>query len=468
MAGSAFPQTPQDVPGVNTPWRRIATPLPAPGSLPVLESLRRDEPKSMGGQPPIVWDRADGVQIHDAWGNAWLDFSSGVLVTNAGHADRRIKQAVIDQAEHGLLHNYCFPSSVRSKLAAELVRVAPAELDKVFLLTTGSEATECAIKLARTHGLRVGGPNKIGIVTFQHAFHGRTLGAQMAGGIPALKDWIVNLDPDMAQAPFPDGFRCPDTSFDLFLRTLDEQGYTPDRIAGVMTETYQGGNSSFAPPAYVQKLRAWCEEHDVVLIMDEVQAGFGRTGTYWGFEHYGVTPDLICCGKGISGGLPLSAVIGKAALMDQYPPGSMTSTHTGNPICAAAALANLRAIEEDAMVENAHRMGDVMQAALRTLGERFPDHVGAVHGKGLVASLHMVKPGTNAEPDAARAADIVWRCVTKGLMLFAPVGFAGASVKLCPPLCITEDALREGLSVIEQAVAESIEHADTTQPAPTH
>ena len=124
-----------------------------------------------------------------------------------------------------------------------------------------------------------------------------------------------------------------------------------------MTETYQGGNASFAPPEYMQKLRRWCDEHGVLLIFDEVQAGFGRTGTYWGFEHYGVVPDLICCGKGISSGLPISAVIGRPDVMDLYPPGAMTSTHTGNPVCAAAVLANLRVIEEEGLVENARADG---------------------------------------------------------------------------------------------------------------
>ena len=133
----------------------------------------------------------------------------------------------------------------------------------------------------------------------------------------------------MVQVPFPDGFRCPDTSFDVFLQALADQGVTPDRVAGVMSETYQGGNASFMPAEYAQKLRRWCDQHGALLIFDEVQAGFGRTGTYWGFEHYGVTPDLICCGKGISSGLPISAVIGRPDVMDLYPPGAMTSTHTG-------------------------------------------------------------------------------------------------------------------------------------------
>ncbi|MBN2215832.1 MAG: aspartate aminotransferase family protein [Pirellulales bacterium] len=448
--------TPREVPPVETPYRRIQTPIPVPESIPILEQLRRYEPRSMSGQPPIVWDRADDCQVFDAWGNAWLDWSSGVLVANAGHNHPKIARAMIDQIESGLVHNYCFPSALRGRLAEKLANLAPEGLDKVFLLTTGAEAVECAMKLARTQGRRLGGDDRITIVTFENAFHGRTLGAQMAGGIPSLKEWIVNLDPAIVQVPFPDGFRGgADASFDVFLRSLDEQHVAPGQVAGVMSETYQGGNASFAPPEYMQKLRAWCDRHGVVLILDEVQAGFGRTGAFWGFEHYGIVPDLICCGKGISSGMPLSAVIGRAELMDLYPPGSMTSTHTGNPVCAAAALANLDVIAEEDLVENAREMGQILQSELRRIGAAWPQHVGAVHGKGLVAALHMVKPG-GAEPDAEMAARIVMRSVEKGLMMFAPVGYAGASVKISPPLTVAEEPLREGIAVLEEVMKELI------------
>jgi len=457
---ATFDLTPRRVPRVETKYRRIVTEIPAPESVPILKRLRRFEPLSLSGQPPVVWDRADGVQVYDRWGNVWLDWSSGVLVTNAGHGHPKIRQAILDQVNHGLLHNYCFPSEVRSAVVEELAQVAPEGLRTVFLLTTGSEAIECAIKLARTWGQRtlgqkVGNGSKIGVVTFHNAFHGRTLGAQMAGGIPALKSWIVNLDRDIVQVPFPDGFRCPDTRFELFEESLEQMGYTPSMVAGVMTETYQGGNASFAPPEYIQKLRTWCDRNGALLIFDEVQAGFGRTGTYWGFEHYGVVPDLICCGKGISSGLPISAVIGRPEVMDLYPPGSMTSTHTGNPVCVASVLANLRVIREEKLVENARAMGEILQPELRRIGGRFSKHIGAVHGKGLVASLHVVKPG-GIEPDAALATDIVRRSVEKGLLMFAPVGYAGASVKIAPPLVVTEEPLREGIQVIEEAVEEAI------------
>ncbi|NLS95232.1 MAG: aspartate aminotransferase family protein [Planctomycetaceae bacterium] len=445
--------TPRKVARVETKYRRIVTDIPVPESVPVLERLRSFEPRSMSGQPPVVWDHAEGFQVYDRWGNMWLDWSSGVLVTNAGHSHPKICGAMVDQIQHGLTHNYCFPSEVRANLAARLAEVAPDGLGKVFLLTTGAEAVECAIKLARTHGREIH-DDKIVIVTYHNAFHGRTLGAQMAGGIPSLKAWIVNLDKDMVQVPFPDGFRHEDTSFEGFLKALDALGVAPDRVAGVMTETYQGGNASFAPADYMQAMRKWCDEHQALLICDEVQAGFGRTGKYWGFEHYEIVPDLICCGKGISGGMPLSAVIGRPAIMDLYPPGSMTSTHTGNPVCAAASLACLDVIEEEGLVENARKLGDMLQPRLRELGKRYPKHIGAVHGKGLVASLHMVKPGS-IEASSPLAADIVRRCVEKGLLMFAPVGFGGASVKIAPPLTITEEPVLESLSVLEEAVEEA-------------
>ncbi len=454
MSKSRFPLEPQSVALVKTKHRRIVTPIPSPGSIPIIERLRQFEPRSMGGQPVVLWDRAQGIHVFDRFGNQWLDWSSGVLVTNAGHNHPKVKQAILDQVNHGLIHNYCFPSEARANLTEALAQVAPPGLGKVFLLTTGAEATECAIKLARSHGRQKHGEKKIGLITYNNAFHGRTLGSQMAGGIPSLKQWIVNLDKDMIQVPFPDGYRNKQLDFQSFLDDLAARGIAPDAIAGVMTETYQGGDSAFAPPQYIQQLRAWCDEHDILLIFDEVQAGFGRTGRFWGFEHYGVAPDLICCGKGISSGLPLSAVIGRDDVMNLYPPGSMTSTHTGNPVCAAAALASLNAIIDEGMVANAATVGEVLQAGLREIQAKHATIIGTAMGKGLVGSLHVIHPGTT-DPDSDLAADIVKRCVEKGLMLFAPVGFGGGCVKVSPPLCITDEAVREGLAVLEEAVGEA-------------
>ena len=202
---------------------------------------------------------------------------------------------------------------------------------QVFLLSTGSEATENCIKLAKTYALEKHGPQKKYFVSFENAFHGRTLGAQLAGGMPKRQGaGSVDRDPTFVQVPFPDGYKNEDTSFDLFLQDAEgDRASSPATIAGVMSESYQGVGPDFLPVEYAQKLEAFCREHDIVLIMDEVQAGFGRTGQMFCFEHYGIKPDLIACGKGITSSLPLSAVIGRTDIMELYPPGSMTSHALG-------------------------------------------------------------------------------------------------------------------------------------------
>jgi 4-aminobutyrate aminotransferase/(S)-3-amino-2-methylpropionate transaminase len=449
-----FDLIPRAVPHVETKHRRIVTAIPVPQSIPILQRLFALEPVAMQGQPPIVWDHAEGISVYDAWGNRWLDWSSGVLITNAGHNRQEIAGAIRSQVDAGLLTNYCFPSEIRAQLVEKLASLLPEPLKKVFLLTTGSETVECAVKLCRTHGIQVGGRSKITIVSFHNAFHGRTLGSQLTGGIPSLKSWIVNLDPGFVQLPFPDGYRCQDTSFECFERSLEEQAVAAERVAGVVLETYQGGDAAFAPTDYMQKLRRWCDRHQALLVCDEVQAGFGRTGTLWGFEHYGIVPDLACFGKGITSSLPLSAVAGRPDVMDLHPKGSMTSTHTGNPVCCAAALANIDLIVKEDLAGNARRVGAALHAALRRLQSEFPQ-IGAVMGKGLVAGLPMIDPQTK-EPDSHLAYDIVRRCYEKGLLMFNPVGFGGATIKIAPPLITTEDAALEGVGVLREAMAETV------------
>jgi 4-aminobutyrate aminotransferase-like enzyme len=408
----------------------------------------------MQGQPPVVWDRAEGFQVYDAWGNQWIDWSSGVLIANAGHGRREIAEAIARQASAKLLTNYCFPSEIRSRLVEKLAGLLPEPLKKIFLLTTGSETVECAIKLCRSYGLKAGGRGKHVIVSYDKAFHGRTLGSQQAGGIPALKDWIVNLDPGFVQVPFPDGFRTTDNSFEAFERALREQHVEPRNVAGVILETYQGGSAAFAPTAYMQQLRQWCTSHQALLVCDEVQAGFGRTGALWGFEHYGIVPDLALFGKGMSSSLPISAVASRPDVMDLHPAGSMTSTHSGNPVCCAAALASIELVVNENLAENARRLGAILHERLCALQSGFPQ-IGTVAGKGLVAGVACVKDETK-EPDGDLAWDVVKRCVEKGVLMFSPVGFGGGTVKISPPLVISEAALLEGLSVLKEAFAEAI------------
>ena len=454
--GKPYPVKPVQVQTIATEHRTITTPIPHPDSLPLLEQLRRSEPVCMEGQPPIVWDRAYGATIHDAYGNRWIDFTSGVLITNAGHGRRTMVDAVARTAQQQLLTTYCFPNRARAELTDRLQRCAPRPDDKVMLLSTGSEAIELTIKLCRRLGRERPGRNVF--VTFDNAFHGRTLASQLAGGIPDLKQWIGYDDEHYVQVPFPDGVRCEprDMTFDAFERRLRDLGVQPAAVCGVLSETYQGGNSSFAPSAYMQALRSWCDRHDVVLVLDEVQAGFGRTGRFWGFEHYGILPDLIACGKGISGSLPLSAVIGRHDLMDMFPPGSMTSTHSGNPICCAAALESLKLIQDEDLVDRAATLGQVMQDMAHHIQERFSHRILAHHGRGMVASLHCVK-SKSREPDDDLAWRVIGEGVRQGVMLFAPVGYGGASVKLSPPLVIEEQALREGMQVIGEVFAQVLE-----------
>jgi 4-aminobutyrate aminotransferase/(S)-3-amino-2-methylpropionate transaminase len=448
-----FPLIPNPVPQVQTQLRSILTALPAPESIPVLKSLLATEPIAMTGQPPTLWDHAEGFQVYDRWGNCWIDWSSGVLVANAGHSHPKIVSAIVEQAQAKLLTNYAFPTELRARLTKRLSDLMPEPMKKIFLLTVGSETVECAIKLCRAHGAQKGGRAKNVIVSYEKAFHGRTMGSQQAGGIPALKEWIINLDPGFVQVPFPDGFRTTDTSFAAFERALADQGVTPDRVAGVILETYQGGSAAFAPVEYMRQMRAWCTDNGALLVCDEVQAGFGRTGTRWGFEHYGIVPDLTTWGKGVSSSLPLAFVAGPPAILDMFPPGSMSSTHTGNPVCCAAALANIDVILGENLPEKARVLGDQLHSRLRALQAKHPERIGDVSGKGLVAGVHCIKPG-GIEPDGDLAFDVVKRCWEKGVLMFNPVGFGGATVKICPPLVITAEAIAESCAVLETAFAE--------------
>jgi 4-aminobutyrate aminotransferase/(S)-3-amino-2-methylpropionate transaminase len=401
-----------------------------------------------------MWHHAAGSIVSDPWGNRWIDWSSGVLVTNVGHGHPRIVQALREAIDRPLLATYVFPHEGRADLTEMLRQLAPKPAESsVFLLSTGSEACENCIKLAKTYAMEKHGPAKSIIVSFNNAFHGRTMGSQLAGGMQKAKKWLGSCCPQFVQVPFPDGYKNPDTSFDLFLSSLAQRGIGPERIAGVMTESYQGVGPDFLPVEYARKLEAYCRQHDIVLIMDEVQSGFGRTGKMFCFEHYGVTPDLISCGKGISSSLPLSAVIGRSDIMGFYPPGSMTSTHSASPLAVTAAIANLQVLADEKLVERAARLGAWFVPELHRIQRKYPAVLGCCTGLGLVAGIQVVKPGTKT-PDPELATRINVACMHRGLLMFAPVGIGGECVKISPPLSIPEDALRESLTVFEAAIDE--------------
>jgi 4-aminobutyrate aminotransferase-like enzyme len=287
----------------------------------------------------------------------------------------------------------------------------------------------------------------------------------MAGGCLNDKEWMINLDQDIHQVPFPNAFKyewadesradySDEKCFGKFLQNLHALSIKPDEIAGIMTETFQGGWVQLMPKGFVQQLRKFCTENDILLIFDEVQAGFGRTGKLFGFMHADIIPDIICCGKGISSGMPLSCVVGRSDIMNLYGPNQMTSTHTGNPISSSAALASINYIVDHNLAENAHELGEVCRKKLGELKRKYSKVIGFVSGCGLVWSVIFTKPGTK-DIDADLAHDIVERSVQKGLLFFAPVG-AGATIKICPPLVIDEEALLEGLSVLDAAISEAL------------
>lgn len=445
---------PVDVPRIETKYRTIRTKLPVPESVPLFEALAASEPRSMAGQPPVVWHRAEGFTVHDKWGNRWIDWSSCVLVANAGHGRPEIRQALQRVLDQGLLASYVFVHEQRAELCGQLRALSPdPRRYRVFLLSTGSEATENAIKLARTCALEKYGPGRRVVVSFRNAFHGRTMGAQLAGGMDGQKKWLGPPDPAFVQVPFPDGYKNPDTSFDLFLASLEAMGVAPGRIAAVMTESYQGVGPDFLPDEYARRLEAFCRDNDIVTIFDEVQSGFGRTGKMFCYEHYGVRPDLVCCGKGISSSLPIAAVIGRADIMELYPPGSMTSTHSASPLPVAAAIANLRLLLAEDLAGRAARMEGVLMPRLARIQARHPDRLGCLHGRGLVAGLQVVKAGTK-EPDPATALAINVASLRRGVLMFAPVGIAGECLKIAPPLTIAEDALIESAEAFGEAVEE--------------
>jgi 4-aminobutyrate aminotransferase-like enzyme len=446
---------------VETRYRRIVSEIPHPDTIPLIEELGRLEPQSMGGFPPVVWDRAEGFQVWDAYGNRWLDFSSAVVLANAGHSNPRIARALHEQIDRQLWHSYCNPSEMRLRMVKAIAGIVPPYLDKVFLLSTGSEAVECAIKLMRLHGRQLS-PGKIHIVSYLRSFHGRTMGAQMAGGYLDQQEWMGLKPPGFHHIPFPECARCPwgkaryaacgRECFERSLECLRTTGVADELVAGVITETFQGPTVAFLPPDYVQALRDWTTAHRALLAFDEVQAGFGRTGRWFGFEHYHIEPDMIVAGKGMTSCLPMSAVIGRGAVLDLAGHGEMSSTHTGNPLCCAAAIANIESIRDDGMLENAATLEPVARLALEALREKLPGCVGTVNGRGLVWAVYLLDPVTG-ELDADLARRVVTRCMEQGLLMLQT---GRGTLKIAPPLYITQDAFLEGVAVIEGALAECL------------
>jgi len=446
---------------VQSKYRRIRTAIPVTESVDLLEELRAYESRSMHGQLPVVWERAKDFQVWDRFGNIWIDFTSTIFVTNIGHANPRLKEAVRDILERDLLHSYTFVTEIRVRYLKRLMERMPTQFEKAFLVSTGTEATECAMKLIRLYA-RSAGKRRGGIVAFEDSMHGRTLGAQMLGGTAAQRAWIGYEDPDIHRLPFPypwslgsgEGERQAGAKmFEMAMSRLRSAGVNPETdLGGFLLESYLGWGAIFFPKDYVQALVEFARLHKILVVFDEVQGGFGRTGRFFAYQHYEVEPDLVCCGKGMGSGLPLAAVLGPAAVMDLPEAGSMSSTHSANPLACAAGLATLEELEAKHLVEEAARKGEILLTRLREIQRRFKRHIPYVFGQGLVAGLLIADPVTGS-PDAPTARAICERAMQLGLLV---VQTGRESIKLGPPLTIPDDALQEGLDVLAQSIEETV------------
>ena len=470
--------TPQPTTAVDSRWRRIVTPIPVPASIPVIERLRAAEPQSMAGLPPILWDQAEGFLVRDRFGNQWIDLTSGIVLANAGHSHPRILEAIRWATEQRLLATYAFPSEPRLRLLEKLVALSPIPNSKAILYSSGTEATECALMLMRRHGQRIH-RQKVGIVSLAGHYHGRTLAAHLASGMPQPTDWIERERVEHFQIPAPQSLTCPwgkshegpcgGECFRSSINALAERGVGPERIAGLILEPVPGTTTVPLPRDFAAAAADWAKQHNVVLAFDEIQCGCGRTGKFFGGEHLGVTPDLIVLGKGLSSSLPVSAVIGHSTLLDLPLPGEMSSTHGGNPVCAAAALANLQVLEDEELIQKSARTGTVVLNRLQDLQEEFPDWVRAVQGVGLFLSIHLRLPGSDSRGSlrdptldrgaihdypAIESADAVAQAaVRRGVLMFTT---GRGYLKFTPPLSIDLEAALEAADVIRECLIERI------------
>jgi 4-aminobutyrate aminotransferase / (S)-3-amino-2-methylpropionate transaminase / 5-aminovalerate transaminase len=454
MAGNGFLHQPITVEKIKTKYRTIKTAIPVPESIPMLEKMYEIEAQAMHGQLPMVWDRADDFQIYDQWGNVWIDFTSTIFVANAGHGNKRIVEALKRVLNKPLLHTYTYASSERIDYLEYLIKNTPKQFEKAFLLSAGTEATEAALKLMRLNGQKQG-KRRGGIVCFNGAFHGRTMGAQMMTGNEQAKEWAGYQDPNIHHLnfPYPWEVNNPKDFFNIEIeKLLKDKNLDADKdLCGFMLETFQGWGAVFYPEGFVQALVEFAKKHNMLVTFDEMQAGFGRTGKLFGYEHYKVEPDILCCGKGASSGLPLAIVLGSKKVMDLPDIGSMSSTHSANPLVCVAGHQNLTAMLEDGLIDNSRNLGNILHQRLNEIKNRYPNHLKYIFGKGLLAALVFIDK--NGVPLSALCDKISEKSFQKGLLV---VHTGRESIKLAPPLSITEDAMLEGLEVIEQCIKESI------------
>jgi len=390
---------------------------------------------------PLVVKRARGVMIEDPDGNRFLDFTAGIAVTNAGHCHPKVVAAIRRQANR-LIHmsgtDFYYAPQIR--LAERLAERAPGPGPKrVFFSNSGAEAIEAALKLARRH---TGRPR---VIAFRNAFHGRTYGAlSLTASKPIQRQGFAPLVPEIQHARYGD------------LESVREllRGTSPaNETAAIFVEPIQGEGGYIVPPdGFLSGLRALCDEHGILLVLDEIQSGIGRTGQFLASEHWDVAGDIVCLAKGIANGLPLGAIIAPESVMD-WPPGSHASTFGGNPIACAAALATLDLIETKYQA-NAEQRGAELTAGLNELAQRFPCLVD-VRGKGLMIGAEV---GGHAGPDPKLRDRIILEAFQRGLLLL-PCG--PSTIRFCPPLCLNARQIQTGLALLADAL-EAASQSDTT------
>jgi 4-aminobutyrate aminotransferase-like enzyme len=433
----------------------IHTSIPAPGTKKLIKSLSKIESRSMHGQMPIAWDKAKDFHIFDIAGNKFIDFTSTIFVANIGHSNSRLIKYIQNGLKKNLLNSYAYINKIREKYLKRLVAFAGKNFQKAFLMSAGTEATEAALKLMRMQGQK-NKKRRLGIICFEGNWHGRTMGAQMMSGNIKQKEWIGYHDPNIYHLPFPYPWALKKNSPRQFLtnslKKLKKKIDIKKDICGVMIETFQGWGALYYPKEYIKLLDKICKKNKILITFDEMQSGFGRTGYRFGYEYYGIKPDLICCGKGMGGGIPVSGVLGRKKIMDLPEIGNMSSTHSANPLACYAGLAVLDEINKKKIIINTKKKEKILFEKLHAIRRKFPKEILYVEGKGLIAALIFSLNVRKNIKEVLRL--IVQKCLEKGLLV---VYTGRESIKIGPPLTITNNALIEGVDILDKVITEELE-----------
>lgn len=411
-------------------------------------------PRVVGRYSPVVAERGEGVYVYDLDGNQYLDFTSGIAVVNTGHSHPRVVKAIQDQAAK-IIHaqQNILAHEPMMKAAVELTETLPGKLNQVFWANSGAEAIEGALKLAK---VATGRP---AIIAFRGAFHGRTHGAMSVTSSRAkVRGHYEPLLPSVYYAPYPYLLRSPykgtpeDADLRYFeeLELLFETMVMPDDVAAILMETIAGEGGYLVPTKrWVRKVRELCDKHGILLIMDEIQTGMGRTGKMWGFEHFEVVPDIITVAKGLASGMPVSALVSEKSILDKWAPGAHGGTYGGNAVGTAAAYETLRVIREEGLVENAAAMGQVLMDGLRSIQADHPV-IGEVRGLGLMVAVEFVTP--DGGPNSAAVSHVIQRALEERVLLIN-CGTFDQAIRIVPPLVVDRDQINAFLEVFRRAVA---------------